>query len=340
MNNYFLRSIPKTLKAIIGFRVPLRVTQYITYRCNLNCRYCARHEARGMELSTEEVKSLMAAFRKAGTLFWGFNGGEPLIRDDIGDLIDFGKRIGLFTSITTNGTLLMSRYGEIRNVDVVNISFEGRKDIHDELRPRSYDQLCEGVTALSKEGMNFTFSACINNLNADSLGFILDFAEKYKTKAFFQPIRVQNEDEAAKSRGFFPTQDKMRKAINYLLSEKGKGRPVATSESFLQQIKASWPDAQASTRCWAGRLFCSITPEGVVTACCDTLNESRKRATAWSPQEAVRDFFHLPVYRCATCYAAIPREANIALSMCLKNPVSSVRQVASFLPRRHWRSRG
>ena len=54
-NNYFLKSIPKTLKAIIGYRVPLRVTQYITYQCNLSCRYCARHKSGGRELSTEEV---------------------------------------------------------------------------------------------------------------------------------------------------------------------------------------------------------------------------------------------------------------------------------------------
>jgi len=120
----------------MGYRVPLRVTQYITYQCNLSCRYCARHKSGGMELSTEEIKSLMAAFRKAGTLFWGFNGGEALGRDDIGELIDFGKSIDMFVSRSTNGTLLVKRYREIRNADVVNISFEGPKDIHDELSPR------------------------------------------------------------------------------------------------------------------------------------------------------------------------------------------------------------
>jgi MoaA/NifB/PqqE/SkfB family radical SAM enzyme len=36
-NNFFLKSIPPTLKVILGSKVPLRVTQYITYRCNLDC---------------------------------------------------------------------------------------------------------------------------------------------------------------------------------------------------------------------------------------------------------------------------------------------------------------
>jgi len=85
-NNFFLKSIPRTLKVLLGAKVPLRVTQYITDRCNLDCLYCRRHESGGQELTTNEVKSLMASFRKAGTLFLAFNGGEALIRDDIGDL--------------------------------------------------------------------------------------------------------------------------------------------------------------------------------------------------------------------------------------------------------------
>ncbi len=179
-----------------------------------------------MELATDEVKSLMASFRKAGTLFWGFNGGEALIRDDIGDLIDFGKRIGLYVSISTNGTLLATRYRDIRNADVVNISLEGPKEIHNEMRPGSYDPICEGVKALVIEGIKFTFSTSVNDRNLDSLGFVLNFAEKYQTKAVFQPIRVQKEDNAAKSRAYFPTRDKMRKGngLSSLGKEQGKTR--------------------------------------------------------------------------------------------------------------------
>ena len=292
-----------------------------------------------MELATDEVKSLMASFRKAGTLFWGFNGGEALIRDDIGDLIDFGKRIGLYVSISTNGTLLATRYRDIRNADVVNISLEGPKEIHNEMRPQSYDPICEGVKALAIEGIKFTFSTSVNDRNLDSLGFVLNFAERYQTKAVFQPIRIQKEDNAAKSRAYFPTRDKMQKAMDYLLLEKSKGRPVANSANFLRQIKASWPDGRPEMRCWAGRLYCSITPEGVVTACCDTLDEARKNGNVWSPEKAVDDFFCLPVFRCSTCYASTPLEANIAMSMCLKSPLTAIRQVASFLPRNYWRSR-
>lgn len=337
-DNFFLKAIPATLRVILGARVPLRVTQYITYRCNLDCLYCARHRSGEQELTTDEVKSLMAAFRKAGALFWGFNGGEALVREDIGELIDFGKRLGLFVSVATNGTLLTKRYREIRNADLINISLDGPKEIQDEMRPLSYDLIREGVETLAANRIKFTFLTLISERNIDSLGFILSFAERYQTKAFFQPIRVQKEDTSSRSCAYFPTPDRMRKAMDYLLLEKSRGRPVAASANFLRQIRESWPDRRPDMRCWAGKLFCSITPRGAVTACCDTLETARRTENVRPPEEVVEDYYQLPDFRCSTCYASIPLEANIALSLCLKNPVTAIRQVASLFPRRYWRA--
>jgi len=326
------------LKVILGSKIPLRVTHYITYRCNLDCLYCSRHGSGGPELTTAEAKSLMAAFRKAGTLFWGFNGGETLMRGDIGELIDFGKRLGLFVSIATNGTLVARRRRDIRNADLVHISIEGPKMIHDGIRPLSYDSIREGIEVLNREGIRFTFTATINNKNLDSLGFILDLAERYRTKVVFQPIRIQKEDISTKSREFFPTGDRMRRAIDFLLLEKSKGRPIANSASYLREIKASWPDQLPDMQCWAGRLYCSLTPEGAATACCDTLALTRKMEAGRPLGKSVEGFYHLPEIRCSTCFASTPLEANLALSAFLKNPLSAVRQVASFLPWRYWRS--
>lgn len=338
--SFFLKAVPGAIKVILGARVPVRVTQYITYRCNLNCRYCARHKSGGLELTTGEVKSLMASFRKAGTLFWGFNGGEALVREDIGDLIDFGKSLGLFVSVATNGTLLAKRYREVRNADLVNISLDGPKEVHDELRPGSYDLIREGVSALAANKIKFTFLALLSGRNLDSLGFILDLAERYRTKVFFQPIRVQKEDPSARSRAYFPTRDRMQKAVDYLLLEKRRGRPVAASADFLRQIRAAWPDGRPDMRCWAGKLYCSLTPEGEVAACCDTLEKVRKIGAARPPGEIVGDFYRLPAFKCSTCYAAIPLESNIALSLCLRDPLSAIRHAASLIPWRRMKDEG
>ena len=187
------------MKAILGAKIPLRVTQYITERCNLDCLYCARHESGSQELTTDEVKSLMSSFRRSGTLFWAFNGGEALVRDDIGDLVNFAKRLGMFVNLSTNGTLIPRKFLEIRNADLINITLEGPKEIHDEMRSGSYNRMCEGVEVLAKNGIRVTFTTPINNRNMDHLGFTLDFAARFQTKVAFQPIRIQKEDGEAKS---------------------------------------------------------------------------------------------------------------------------------------------
>lgn len=326
------------MRVIAGARIPLRVTQYITERCNLDCLYCARHESGGQELTTEEVKSLMISFRKEGTLFWAFNGGESLVRNDIGELADFARSLGMFVNLSTNGTLLSRKARELRNVDLINITLEGPKEIHDEMRSGSYDMMSEGVEALAASGIRFTFTTVINRRNMDLLGSCLDFAGRYGTKVVFQPVRIQNEDREIKSRSFFPTTEEMRKTLDFLIREKARGRPVASSVSYLRQIRASWPSGRPDMKCWSGRINCSITPEGEVTACCDTLQATRKRGNGRGPEKAVEDFYLLNPLRCSTCYAAIPLEANIAMTTCVKHPLTAVRQVASFLPAPFWKS--
>jgi len=274
----------------------------------------------------------MGSFRKAGCLFWAFNGGEALMRDDIGDLTRFAKSLGMFVSITTNGVLIPQKVQEIRRADLINISLEGPKEIHDAMRSNSYDRMCKGIEALAENGIRFSFSVQINKQNIDALGFVLDFAEKYKTKVAFQPVRIQKEDTGAKARDYFPTRERMQEALDFLLLEKSRGRSVANSVSFFQQIRDSWPSGRPEMDCWAGRIYCAITSEGAVTACCDTLAEARACGHHPSAGDAVDSFYRMPAFNCATCYAAIPLEANIAMSTCLKNPLAAFSQIKSFLP--------
>ena len=236
------------------------------------------------------------------------------MRPDIGELIDFGKRLGLFVSIATNGTLVARKRRDIRNADLVHISLEGPKMIHDGIRPSSYDSIREGIEVLSREGTRFTFTATINNKNLDSLGFILDLAKRYRTKVVFQPIRTQREDISIKSRKLLSDQDRMRRAIDFLLLEKSRGRPVANSVSYLREIRASWPDKLPDMQCWAGRLYCFLSPEGAATACCDTLALTRKMEAGRPLEKSVEGFYDSPEIRCSTCFASTPLEANLALS--------------------------
>ncbi|HOK41437.1 MAG TPA: hypothetical protein PLD27_10420 [bacterium] len=99
-----LKNIPKLsisiLKAILGNKIPLKVTQYITFNCNFNCAYCGRKNIKSFELTTDEMKKYIDEFKKIGTMFWSFNGGECLLRNDLGVLRDYVKQKGMNVILT------------------------------------------------------------------------------------------------------------------------------------------------------------------------------------------------------------------------------------------------
>lgn len=72
-----IKSAVTVIHIKMGRRIPLKVTHCITWKCNLSCVYCARH-CNESELNTKSVFQMIDIFSAGGTLYWSFNGGEPL----------------------------------------------------------------------------------------------------------------------------------------------------------------------------------------------------------------------------------------------------------------------
>jgi len=268
----------------------------------------------------------MKSFRNAGTVFWGFNGGEALVREDIGKLIDYSKSLGMYVSLATNGTMLKDRIGEIKNVDLVSVSIDGDKKIQDNIRCNSFDRIIEGLDALKGNSITMNFMTVIGKHNLDSTDFILELAEKYNARVFFQPIRVQKEDTTGKSKPYYPTKQEMQDAIDCIIAAKRKGMPVASSIKYLELMKKCWPDGMPDVECWAGRICCFLTPEGYVTACCDTLAYAMKTPECGTSKYGAKAFQNIPKYRCATCYSSIPLETNLMMSAIVRHPLELKKQ--------------
>ena len=87
-----MKKIKNYISNII-FNKPRSVNFCITYRCNNRCSYCNLHSFKTKEMKTNEIKQILNLFKKIGVRRIGFTGGEPLLREDIGDLI---KMIEMF----------------------------------------------------------------------------------------------------------------------------------------------------------------------------------------------------------------------------------------------------
>jgi len=130
----------------------------LTSRCNLRCIYChAEGEVNPKEqMSTDEIAELMRVGAQFGIRSVKFTGGEPLLRQDLVDIIR-SVPPGIESSLTTNGTLLAPKAADLKEAGLarVNVSL-------DTLRPERYRRITgkdcledalEGIDAAIRVGL-------------------------------------------------------------------------------------------------------------------------------------------------------------------------------------------
>lgn len=99
----------------------------LTPRCNFRCIYCHREgELRPeAELSKEEIAEILRVAAKFDMRSVKFTGGEPLLREDIVDIVRSVPK-GMESSMTTNGTLLAKYAQDLKDAGMkrVNVSID------------------------------------------------------------------------------------------------------------------------------------------------------------------------------------------------------------------------
>jgi MoaA/NifB/PqqE/SkfB family radical SAM enzyme len=97
-----------TVKGLIGNLVrrravyPFYASFKLTSRCHFGCPFCNVKKHRVEDLSTEEVKSVLRNLSCSPVLMASFEGGEPLLREDIGELLRFARTCSFYLLFTTS----------------------------------------------------------------------------------------------------------------------------------------------------------------------------------------------------------------------------------------------
>ena len=126
------------LQARFDFKHQLYLIHAVTARCNARCGFCAWNPEfyeGSDELTTDEIKTLYADAREAGFVALSLWGGEPLLRPDIGELLEYAHGLGFVTHIVTNGALLERKLDRVvPHLDRISISLDHPSSHHDTLR--------------------------------------------------------------------------------------------------------------------------------------------------------------------------------------------------------------
>lgn len=157
-------------------RLPVLSELALTYRCNLNCRFCYVDPEDTLELRTDQLKILIGKIaHEARVPSLSFTGGEPTLREDLIELVAYAKSLNLWVNLITNGTRLspdlLSRL-KAAGLDSIQISIEASDPkIHDYLTRRSgsFDQTLTGISNALKAGIKVHTNTTINRINQRSL---------------------------------------------------------------------------------------------------------------------------------------------------------------------------
>lgn len=214
-------------------RIPLSGSLALTHRCNLRCVHCylgpqeAQHEKRHLEMSTEQVMSVIDEITEAGCLSLLITGGDPLLRKDFGDIYRRAKTNGLLVTVFTNGTLVTDEILELFTdlpPRAVEITLYGATvETYERITgvAGSYERCLAGIRHLLEGGVNVKLKTILMTLNRHEFFDMENMAREYGVKFRFDAaifprfngdkapleLRVPPEEAIAKD---FADEDKMR----------------------------------------------------------------------------------------------------------------------------------
>ena len=146
-------------------------------RCNLRCIHCYSQSQDidySDELTTEEGKTLIDDLAQYGSPVLLFSGGEPLMREDILELIGHARSKGMRAVLSTNGTLITAELAkQLKALDLsyVGISLDGLQKTHDMFRGKkgAFEEAIQGLRNCKEAGIKVGLRFTMNKKNVEDI---------------------------------------------------------------------------------------------------------------------------------------------------------------------------
>lgn len=183
----------KEYEAKTGIKAPRIIAWEITRSCNLSCAHCRAASEFGHykgELSLDEIKAVIDNIVTISNPILILTGGEPLLRPDIWEIIDYCHEKGAMPVVGTNATLVTDEIAKKlaeHKIPRISVSIDfATAEAHDEFRgePGAFAASIEGVKAAKRHGVGVQINTTVTQKNAKDLPAIHDLAEELGVDAF------------------------------------------------------------------------------------------------------------------------------------------------------------
>ncbi|MGV9678481.1 mycofactocin radical SAM maturase [Nocardia sp. NPDC003482] len=262
-----------------GLTAPICLTWELTYACNLACVHCLSSSGRRdpRELTTEQCRAVIDELQRMQVFYVNIGGGEPTVRADFWDLLDYAVAHDVGVKFSTNGIRLTpERARRLAATDYVDvqISLDGATaEVNDAVRgPGSFATATRALENLAVAGFSDAkISVVVTRHNVGQLDEFQALAQRYG--ATLRLTRLRPSGRGADSwDDLHPTAADQRTLYDWLLAH---GESVLTGDSFFH-LAAFGQALPGLNLCGAGRVVCLIDPIGDVYACPFAIHDSFK----------------------------------------------------------------
>ncbi len=217
---------------LLGVKTPFFVGHKLTYNCNLRCKMCPFWKRTIADSSLAQEKAILEHIYNSGACGVAFEGGEPLLRRDLADILAFSRSLPLHTSLITNGTLLEGRIDEIAPYinGVIYVSLDGLEKTHDNIRGfnGSFGKALAGINA-AKRKCSVTINTTVMAENVDEIESLVKLARELGIK-----ISLATAHEYCSADVSLAAIDRIPKIAYRLIEMKRIGYPIANSIGYLK----------------------------------------------------------------------------------------------------------
>ncbi|MDC7126160.1 MAG: radical SAM protein [Spirochaetales bacterium] len=226
------------LKSVLfKWEKPILGTVIVTDFCNLDCKHCAVNNINKVMHSFETISFEMQKFYDEGIRILFLSGGETMLwkdgNKDIKDLIAKGREIGFYLiNIVTNGTVHLN----IPEADLVFLSLDGMKDVHNKIRGDVFDGIMKNVRKANNT--NICVFTAINKVNQKEISSL---CELVRSEPNLNSISFNFHTPYRLTEHLCLNTDERRAAVQEIKEMIKKGYPVFNLPSTLDIfLKNTW----------------------------------------------------------------------------------------------------
>ncbi len=255
---------------------PLWLLAELTYRCPLQCPYCSNpldYAQQEQELTTEQWLSVLRQGRELGAAQLGFSGGEPLVRQDLPDLIAEARQLGYYSNLITSGLgLTEAKVAQFRDagLDHIQVSFQASDpELNNAVAGsrKAFEQKLAMARAVKAAGYPMVLNFVIHRHNIHQMPDIIDLCRRLEAD-YVELATCQYYGWAFHNReGLMPSRQQLATAEQQVNQQRQR---LAAAGSAMKLIFVT-PDyyeerPKACMNGW-GSLFLTVAPDGTALPC-------------------------------------------------------------------------